>query len=136
MPIHLDAPIVGVLFDPADFRVRGWLWLADEHERIASVEVYDGDVLLGQTAASTLQARQDVSAKYGLPADLRTAFEIAARHPTALPREPFALTIRVRRHDGSRSEPLFHRLLAAPPPERHPQQMLVSRVAKTALGLE
>ncbi|WP_414663855.1 methyltransferase domain-containing protein [Horticoccus sp. 23ND18S-11] len=136
MPIHIDEPTPGVLFDPGNFRIRGWLWLPEEQADFAAVEAHDGDILLGEISSATFQARADVNAKYGLAAGTRTAFEFSARHPTARPREPFALTIRARRHDGSHTPPLFSRLLAAPPPERHPFQYLCNRVPADALGLE
>ncbi len=136
MPIHIDAPVPGVLFDPAGFRIKGWLWLGEEHANLAAVEARDGDTPLGDASAASFQARADVNAKYGLADGTCTAFEFPARHPTARPREPFALSIHARRKDGSLSPPLFSRLLAAPPPERHPFQMLGASVPANALGLE
>lgn len=138
MPIHIDAPVPGVLFDPANFTIRGWLWLEGDHAGIGSVEALDHDsgILLGSAEASTFHPRPDVCAKYSLPPETATAFEFRASHPTARVREPFMLSIRGRRRDGSPTPVLFTRLLAPPPPERHPQQMLVTRTAPDALGLE
>jgi SAM-dependent methyltransferase len=136
MPVHLDAPVPGVPFDPAGFQVRGWLWLEDHHADLAAVELRAGDVVLGEAAAATFFERLDVNAKYGLPSGTRTGFEFSARHPTARPGEPFELTLCARRHDGSQTAPLFTRLLAMPPPERHPFEMLRSLVPADALGLE
>src|SRR5688500_562834 len=101
MPIHIDAPVAGVLFDPAGFNVRGWLWLEDKHAAIAAVEALDGDIVLGSTPVGNFHTRADVNSKYGLPPGTRTGFEFSARHPKALPREPFELVIRARLHDGS-----------------------------------
>ncbi len=138
MPIHIDAPVPGVLFDPASFTIRGWLWLEGDHAHIAAVEAHDLDsgTPLGSADVSTFHARADVAAKYSLPAGTRTAFDFPARHPTARPREPFTFSIRARFRDGSLTPPLFTRLLAAPPLERHPFQFLLSRVVPDALGLE
>ena len=136
MPIHIDAPVAGVLFDPGDFRVRGWLWLESTHDRIAAVEALDGDRVLGTMEVAAFHERADVNSKYGLPPGTRTGFDFPARHPNALPREPFELVIRARLRDDSHTPPLFVRLLAAPPPERHPFQMLCASVPPHALGLE
>lgn len=136
MPVHIDAPVPGVLFDPGDFRIRGWLWLEGRHAEIAAVEVRDGNILLGEITAAGFYERADVNAKYGLPSGTRTAFDFPARHPTALPHEPFQLVLRARLRDGSLTPPLFTRLLAAPPPERHPFQMLCASLPAHALGLE
>jgi SAM-dependent methyltransferase len=136
MPIHIDAPVPGVLFDPADFRVRGWLWLEQRHDQIAAVEALDRERVLGWAEVATFHERADVNSKYGLAPGTRTGFEFPARHPTALPREPFELLIRARLLDGSHTPPLFVRLLAAPPPERHPFQLLCATVPAHALGLE
>ncbi|MSU48865.1 MAG: methyltransferase domain-containing protein [Opitutus sp.] len=136
MPVHIDTPVPGVLFDPADFRIRGWLWLEEKHGEIAAVEAHDGAMLLGAAAATGLQERADVISKYALPAGTRTGFDFPARHPTALPREPFELQLRARLRDGSHTPVIFTRLFAAPPPERHPFQLLCSRVPANARGLE
>ena len=87
MPIHIDAPVPGVVFDPAAFRVRGWLWLEDKHAEIAAVEAHDRAILLGELGAAEFRERADVCAKYGLPAGTRTGFEFPARHPSAAPHE-------------------------------------------------
>src|SRR5262245_21407020 len=136
MPAHIDAPVPGTLFDPADFRIRGWLWLEDRHAEIAVVEARDRDTLLGAIAVAEFQERTDVTAKFSLPPGTRTGFEFSARHPNALPREPFELRISARMRDGTTTPPLFTRLLAAPPSERHPFQMLCASVSKNAQGLE
>ena len=136
MPIHVDSPVPGVYFDPAKFRVRGWLWLGEEHGEIAAIEARDRDILLGSVTAEDLQERADVSAKYQLPPGTCTGFDFPARHPRAAPREPFELLIQARLRNGTRTPILFARLLAAPPPERHPFQMLCARAAPNALGLE
>jgi SAM-dependent methyltransferase len=136
MPIHIDAPVPGVLFNPGDFRIRGWLWLEGKHGEIARVEALDGQTVLGSAAVADFHERADVNAKYGIPAGTRTGFDFPARHPKAAPREPFELLIRVRRHDGSHTPPLFVRLLAAPPLERHPFQLLCASVPANARGLE
>src|SRR4051812_24672027 len=136
MPVHIDSPVPGIFFDPAEFRVRGWLWLEAQHSEIVSVEACDGAHVLGEISASALAERADVNAQYGLPAGTRTGFDFAARHPTARPREPFELQLRAKLRDGSHTPPLFPRLFAAPPPERHPAQMLESRLSSSALGVE
>jgi SAM-dependent methyltransferase len=136
MPIHIDAPVAGVLFDPAAFKVRGWLWLEERHGDVAAVEALDGNQLLGSAEVSTFHERLDVSSRYGLAPGTRTGFDFPARHPTARPREPFELLIRARLRDGSHTAVLFTRLLAAPPPERHPFQLLCASVPPRALGLE
>lgn len=136
MPVHIDTPVPGVLFDPADFRIRGWLWLEGNHAEIAAVEAHDGTTLLGTAAVGEFHERADVISKYALPAGTRTGFDFPARHPTARPREPFELLLRARLRDGAHTPVLFTRLLAAPPPERHPFQMLCARVPARARGLE
>ena len=136
MPIHIDAPVPGVLFNPVDFRVRGWLWLENRHDQIAAVEALDRNVVLGSAAVATFHERADVNSKYNLTPGTRTGFDFPAQHPTARPREPFELLIRARLRDGSHTPPLFVRLLAAPPPERHPFQLLCASVPPHALGLE
>jgi SAM-dependent methyltransferase len=136
MPIHIDAPAPGALFDPADFRVRGWLWLGNQNLRVTTVEALDGTIVLGSGHADDFHERPDVNSEYGLPRGTRTGFEFPARHPTAKPREPFELLVRARLEDGSCTPPLFTRLLAAPPLERHPFQMLCSLLGPNALGLE
>src|SRR6266545_2513581 len=100
MPIHVDTPVPGVPFDPAAFRIRGWLWLEDKHPEIVSVEAHDREVLLGETSAAGFHERADVNARYGLVAGTLTGFEFPARHPTAGPHETFTLTIRARLRDG------------------------------------
>jgi SAM-dependent methyltransferase/uncharacterized protein YbaR (Trm112 family) len=136
MPIHIDAPVPGVLFDPADFRVRGWLWLEERQGEIAFIEALDRDVVLGKAGVADFHERADVNSKYGLAPGTLAGFEFRARHPHAAPREPFELTIRARLRDGAHTGPLFVRLLAAPPPERHPFQLLCASVSARALGLE
>src|SRR5688572_15669999 len=136
MPIHIDAPVPGVLFIPADFRIRGWLWLEEKHSDIAAVEALDGHMSLGSAPVADFHERADVNAKYDVPTGTRTGFDFPACHPKAAPREPFELLIRVRRRDGSHTPPLFVRLLAAPPPERHPFQLLCASVSANARGLE
>ncbi len=136
MPVHIDSPVAGVLFDPADFRIRGWLWLEHKHGEISSVEAFDGATSLGTATADSFHVRADVNSKYALPAGTRTGFDIAAHHPTALPRKPFELTLRARMRDGTQTPELFVRLLAAPPPERNPFQMLCNLVKPGARGLE
>jgi SAM-dependent methyltransferase len=136
MPVHIDTPVPGVLFDPADFRIRGWLWLEDQHGEIAAVEARAGETLLGEAGIAGFHERADVNAKYMLPPGTRTGFEFPARHPTAAPHEPFELSIRARLRDGSHTRALSTRLLAAPPPERHPFQMLCAGVTTDARGLE
>src|SRR5687767_4297273 len=128
MPVHIDAPVAGAQIDPADFRIRGWLWLEADHGDIAAVEAYDHGTLLGELAAAEFHERPDVNAKYGLPAGTRTGFEFPSHHPTAAKGTPFDLHLRVRLRDGSRTGALFTRSLAAPPLERHPFQMLRDRV--------
>ncbi len=136
MPVHIDTPVPGVLFDPAAFRIRGWLWLEDRHGEIASVEARAGETLLGEVGVTDFHERADVNSKYALPAGTRTGFDFPARHPTAAPHEPFELSIRARLRDGTHTPPLSTRLLAPPPPERHPFQMLCASVAANAVGLE
>src|SRR4051812_46820919 len=136
MAVHIDAPVPGIYFDPAEFRIRGWLWLEDRHAEITAVEAYDRDTFLGSASRTAFHERADVNAKYGLSPGTLTGFEFSARHPNAAPREPFELLLRARLRDGSLTPPLFARLLAAPPPERHPFQMLCAKVAPTAQGLE
>ena len=74
MPIHIDAPVPGVLFDPASFTIRGWLWLESDHAHIAAVEAHDLDsgTPLGSADVSTFHSRADVAAKYSLPAGTRS----------------------------------------------------------------
>ena len=136
MPVHLDAPVAGVPFDPADFRIRGWLWLEERQSEITAVEGLAGDLLLGEAPVASFHERPDVNTRYRLPAGTLTGFAFSARHPTAQPDEPFELTLRARRHDGSFTTPLFTRLLTMPAPERHPLAMLRSRLPARALGLE
>jgi ubiquinone/menaquinone biosynthesis C-methylase UbiE len=136
MPIHIDAPVPGIVFDPANFRIRGWLWLEENHPEIAAVEARDGDVLLGEVTIAAFHERSDVNAKYALPAGMRTGFDIPARHPTAQPGQNFEIHVRARFRTGDYSPTLFTRNLAAPSLERHPFQMLLSRASPSALGLE
>lgn len=136
MPIHIDTPAPGIYFDPASFRIRGWVWLEELHPKIAAVEANDGERLLGAAEITTFHKRHDVNAKYGVSAGIPLGFDFPARHPSAVPREPFQLLIRARLRDGSYTETLFARLLAAPPPERHPFQLLCASVSPQALGLE
>jgi SAM-dependent methyltransferase len=136
MPVHIDAPAAGISFDPAAFRIRGWLWLEGVHPDIAAVEACDGEMLLGTADVATLHERPDVNAKYNLPAGTRTGFDFPAHHPTARPHEPLELLIRARFRDGSRTDTLFAQLLTTPPPERHPFQMLCTSFSPSALGVE
>ena len=136
MPIHVDAPVAGGVFDPKDFRIQGWVWLENEHASIAAIEARDGELLLGEVISSAFYARPDVSAKYQLAAGTLTGFDIPARHPTAAPGQNFEIQIRVRLRTGDSTPILFTRRLAAPPLEHHPFQMLLSRVSPSARGLE
>ncbi|MGH7943577.1 MAG: methyltransferase domain-containing protein [Opitutaceae bacterium] len=135
MPIHIDVPVAGEIFDPADFHIRGWLWLENEHANIAAIEARDGRTLLGELPSSALHERPDVSAKYQLAAGTLTGFDIPARHPAA-PDQDFEIQLRVRLRAGGFTPILFTRRLAAPPLEQHPLQMLLSRVPPNARGLE
>lgn len=109
MPAHLDEPIAGAPLDPLGFFVRGWLWLEGAHTQIATVEVFCGDVLLGETR--TLYTRPDVSAALGLPSGIATGFELYAHHASFAPGEPFELQLRARLRDGSHT-PVLHRAIA------------------------
>src|SRR5688572_15630383 len=122
MPIHVDTPVSGVLFKPKDFRIRGWVWLENEHASIATVEAREGELLLGEVPASAFHERPDVSAKYQLAAGTLTGFDIPARHPTAAPGQNFEIQIRVRLRTGGSTPILFTRRLAAPSLEHHPFQ--------------
>ena len=136
MAVHIDSPVAGVLFDPAEFRIKGWLWLETQQDDIATVEAYDGALLLGSAAAANLTERADVSLKYGLPTGTRTAFDFLAHHPHARPRELFVLELRTRTRAGALGPVIFTRFLAPPPPERHPFQLLCTLVTPSSVGLE
>lgn len=134
MPIHIDDPAPGMAFDPRRFLVRGWLWLETKHADLSAVEAWNDGTKLGESAA--FHVRADVSAKYALPEDLRTAFEFTATHPTAAPRTQFDLQIHARLRDGSRTPPLFVSRVGPLPLERDPRAKLQSELATPALGVE
>jgi ubiquinone/menaquinone biosynthesis C-methylase UbiE len=136
MPIHIDTPVPGVIFDPQGFRIKGWVWLENAHADIAAIEARDGEFLLGEVTSAALHERPDVSAKYQLAARTLTGFDIPAHHPAATPGQDFEVQIRARLRSGESTPILFARRLAAPPLEQHPFQMLLSRVSPTARGLE
>ncbi len=101
MPACLDEPLPGTPVDPLCSFVRGWVWLESAHDSLAAVEAWSGDTLLGETGA--LYDRPDVTAALALPAGTRTGFELFAHHPAAAPGAPFAIEIRARLRDGSRT---------------------------------
>ncbi|MES2693435.1 MAG: methyltransferase domain-containing protein [Verrucomicrobiota bacterium] len=136
MPAHIDAPVPGIPFDHTGFHVRGWLWLEARQDEIASVEVCDGDFVLGSVDASTLHGRPDVAAKYQFPATIPTGFDIPARHPRGAAGRILGLQLYARFRDGTRSLVVFALDLAPLPIERDPLQMLRMRVGPSALGLE
>src|SRR5687768_5379262 len=114
MPIHVDAPVAGGVFDPTYFRIQGWVWLEDEHATIAAIEARDGKILLGELSASALHERPDVSAKNQLAPGTLTGFDLPAHHPTATAGQDFEIQIRVRHHTGEFTPILFTRRLTAP----------------------
>ena len=134
MPIHIDEPAPGMEFDPRRFTVRGWLWLEERHAQLAAVEAWSGETKLGESMV--FYPRADVSAKYALPDDTRTAFAFAAAHTTVPPRTQFDLVIRARLHDGTRTPPLFVSRVGPLPLDRDPRAMLVTQLPPAALGLE
>src|SRR5690606_28299345 len=107
----------------------------DRHAGIAAVEALDGTLILGSASVTDFHVRADVNSKYNLPSGTRTGFDFPAHHPHAAPREPFELLIRARLRDGSHTPTLFVRLLAAPPPERHPLHLLGASLPPNARGL-
>lgn len=134
MPIHIDDPAPGMDFDPRRFVVRGWLWLETRHADLATVEAWHHETKLGETHA--FHVRSDVSAKYALPDDTRTAFEFSATHPTLAPRTQFDLQIRARLRDGTRTPPLFVSRVGPLPLDRDPRAKLHAELPGSALGLE
>ena len=102
MMSHFDEPAPATPIDPLCFLVRGWIWLDRQHPEIAAVEVWSGNVLVGETTA--LYDRPDVVAAHSLSAKVRNGFELFAHHPAAAPRAPLNLQVRARLHDGSRTE--------------------------------
>ena len=104
MPACLDEPLAGTPVDPLCFFVRGWIWLEEAHPNLAAVEAWSGATLLGETCARC--DRPDVTAALGLPAGTRTGFELFAHHPAAEPGQSFAVELRARLRDGSRTSAL------------------------------
>lgn len=111
MPAHFDEPAPFTRVDPLCFFVRGWVRLEGPPERIASIEAWCGEQLLGST--SVLYSRPDVSAALSLEADARTGFELFCHHAGATPTRPFELELRARRPDGTRTDPLVRREVIA-----------------------
>jgi SAM-dependent methyltransferase len=106
MRSHLDEPTPAAIIDPLSFLVRGWLWLDAQHPAIAAVEVWSGDLLIGETSA--LYDRADVVAALSLPAGIRNGFEVFAHHPRASAGGPLDVSVRARLTDGSRTPDLAH----------------------------
>ncbi len=97
----IDAPAIADVVDRFAFPVVGWVWMGEDHPRIAAVEVWSGATLLGET--SSLAYRPDVCAAVGLPDSCRTGFTAIAGYPQAARGSVLDLAIRVRFFDGSRT---------------------------------
>lgn len=105
---HLDDPAPAAIVDPLCFFLRGWLHLGDAHDRLAAIEAWSGDTLLGET--SGFYERPDVTAALQLPNGTngtRTGYEIFAHHPSAQPNATFPLAIRARLADGTLTPAVF-----------------------------
>jgi SAM-dependent methyltransferase len=111
MPTHIDYPAEENAVDRFAFLVVGWAWLGPDQHRIAGVEAWSGETLIGET--DLLGVRVDVCAHLRVDASARTAFQVACCHATAGRGETFEVAIRVRFGDGSRTDRLATRIVRA-----------------------
>ncbi len=107
MPAIIDYPDATRRVDPRRFNVYGWVWLADAQSRLAAVEAWSGETLLGR--AESLALRPDVTAAHGLSADARTGFDFVTDHPAPRENGEFDLHLRLFFRDGTRTEPCARR---------------------------
>jgi SAM-dependent methyltransferase len=101
MTAVLDYPTAERAIDPLRFNVRGWVWLGDSQSRIASIEAWSGEILLGQSMK--LLPRPDVVSALTLEESARPGFDFFADYPGWECATDFELTIFARMRDGSRS---------------------------------
>ena len=111
MPAHIDYPTEAKAVDRFAFLAAGWVWLGPDQHRIAAVEVWSGDAMIGET--DLLGVRADVCAHLRVDASARTAFEVLCSLPIAGRGEKFEIAIRARFADGSRSDRLVTRAALA-----------------------
>ncbi len=135
MPAAIDHPQPEVPLDPEGFWITGWLWLADRHAQLASVEAWHGDKKLGSVAVREMVTRPDVSARFGFPAEVQTGFALTAHHPSP-PTAPFGLSLHGRLRDGSLTEPVITSEATPLSPAHDPLGALRTRLPATARGLE
>ncbi|MFA5264294.1 MAG: class I SAM-dependent methyltransferase [Opitutaceae bacterium] len=101
MHIVLDTPTGTRPIAPFRFNVRGWVWDGEDQSRIAAIEAWSGDVIVGFT--ETLVIRPDVSDALLLPAGSKTGFDFFADQPNADSSPEFDLHLCIRMRDGTRS---------------------------------
>ena len=111
MPAHIDHPTEANAVDRFAFLTVGWVWLGPDQHRIAAVEAWSGDAVIGET--DLLGVRVDVCAHLRVDASARTAFQIPCSHASANRGGTFDVAIRVRFADGSRTDSLAARTVAA-----------------------
>jgi SAM-dependent methyltransferase len=100
----LDCPTAHDVVDRHGFAIAGWAWLGGDHPRIAALEAWSGPTLLGETRV--LSHRPDVCAALTIDSAACTGFHFVAHHPSAARGATFAVAIRARLDDGTRTDPL------------------------------
>ncbi len=99
IPGCIDEPAEQTAVDPAELRVRGWLWDGAAQNEIVALEARIDGTLAGESA--DLVARPDVSAALGLAADARVGFEFVMQ-PVLKSGARFQLDVQARLRDGTR----------------------------------
>lgn len=102
--LFLDHPAEGATVDRFGFDVVGWAWLGADQPRIAAIEAWSGDTLLGESAV--LSHRPDVCAALAIDPTARTGFHVIAHHAGAPRGAAFELAVRARLEDGTRTDAL------------------------------
>src|SRR5688572_1783755 len=97
----MDQPTEADAVDRFAFVTVGWVWLGADQHRIAAVEAWSADSIIGET--TVLGVRPDVCAHLGVDTSARTAFEILGSHPAIARGMKFEVAIRVRFADGTRT---------------------------------